>query len=75
MLLRCCLIPLYYYTETHFIFSVFVSMSRPRSINAHFSDLFFIFSLIFHCHYSYNFIKIDTLHFFTVFKASPIVFE
>ena len=35
------------YTETYFIFSVFVSISRPRSINVYLCYLFFIFSLIF----------------------------
>ena len=37
-----------HYTEAHFIFSIFVSMSRSRSIYAvYIYDLFFIFSLIF----------------------------
>ena len=30
MLLRCCLI--HNHTQTHFIFSILVSMSRPKSI-------------------------------------------
>ena len=33
MLLRCCLLRITICTETHFMFSIFVSMSRPTSIN------------------------------------------
>ena len=47
ILLRCWLIHNHHYTETHFIFSMFVSMSRPRCIYVvsfwstfHFSALF-----------------------------------
>ena len=47
MLLRCSLV--HHYPETHFIFKIFVTMSRPmcRSIYFVLCDLYFIFSLIF----------------------------
>ena len=41
------------YTDIGFIFGIFVSIPKPRSIYVVF--LWFIFSLIFHCHLSYNF--------------------
>ena len=52
MLLRCCLIyiSIIIHTETLFTFTVFVCMSRPRSIYLFMSylcDLFFIFTFIF----------------------------
>ena len=47
MLLRCSLV--HHYPETHFIFKIFVTMSRPMSRSIYFvlCDLYFIFSLIF----------------------------
>ena len=36
-----------HYTEIHFIFSIFMSMSRSMSVYSYLCDLLFIFSLIF----------------------------
>ena len=50
MLLRCCLIRMkhkHHYLETLFIFTVFVTMSRPRSICIVYMWYFFIFIFIF----------------------------
>ena len=48
MLLRCCLIHVskHHHTNTLFIFTIFVFMSRPRSIYAVFMWSFFHFHLI-----------------------------
>ena len=50
MLLRCCLTYNHYYIDTHFIFTIFVSMSWLRSIYAVYLWSIFHFQPRFYCH-------------------------
>ena len=52
MLLGCCLLNTYnrHHTEAHLAFSIFVSMSRPRSIYVVLLLSIFYFEPLFHCH-------------------------
>ena len=53
------------YAKIHFIFSIFVSMTRPRFSYVVSMWSIFHFQPHFHRHYSHNLIKIDTLVFCT----------
>ena len=68
MLLSVAQIYNQHYTETHFIFSISVSMSRPRSIYVVSMGTIFHFQPHFHCHWLHNLIKTDPIVFSTVFR-------
>ena len=78
MLLRCCLLlhkTSFTLTESHFIFNIFVIMSRLSSIHVLFTWSSFHFQPHFHYNPSYNLIKTDTLIFYTFFRISQTSFE
>ena len=63
LLLSSCLIHKSIIILKHFIFTIFVSMSRPRSISVVSMWSFFHFHVHFHYDESYNLINTDTLIF------------
>ena len=63
-----------HHTETHFINSIFGSMSRPRSICVVSFWSIFHFQPHFHCRQSYNVIKTEAPIFCTFLGISPIIF-
>ena len=78
MLLRCCLLlqkTSFTLTESHFIFNIFVIMSRLSSIHVLFTWSSFHFQPHFHYNPSYNLIKTDTLICYTFFRISQTSFE
>ena len=74
-LIFCKYQPVFAYESVkYFLFSVFVSMSRPSSIYVVYMRSIFHFH--FHVRYiSYNLIKIETLAFLHIFRICPIIFN
>ena len=64
----------HHYIEAHFIFTIFASMSRPRTIYVVFMWSTFLFYSRFHCHWLCNLTKTHALAFRTFFRISPIIF-
>ena len=71
MLLRCCLIHITIITLRHTLYLVYLNLGLYMLYPC---DLFFHFQSHFHCHYSYNSIKTDTLAFSSFFRTCPIIF-
>ena len=64
----------HHHTVAHFTFSIFGSMSRPRSLYVLFLWSIFHFRCYFHCQWFYN-IKTDALVYRTLFRISLTICE